>query len=209
MNFNKHSSTGDSRRSESIIIALLFILIIIVLAISQSFLLERSQQTLIYGPNATFSLIMPKNWEKVWDRGGIIRISKRQKKDYPTTSIVLFNTNCKNGECENNFHPSYTELVEEFNESEHFEINDEWIYLENGYEFTWFSYKMAQEDLKGVLESISWTGLEAPENPSVTVVKIRFANNITTALILNEERSYFGQFEAEEIVKSIRLRNNN
>ncbi|MGI6259632.1 MAG: hypothetical protein ACOYKC_07220, partial [Anaerolineaceae bacterium] len=91
MNSNKHSSTGDSRRSESIIIALLFILIIIVLAISQSFLLERNQQTLIYGPNATFSLIMPKNWEKVWDRGGIIIISKRQNKDYPTTSIVILN----------------------------------------------------------------------------------------------------------------------
>ncbi len=201
---------NDKLSFTNILQLIIVLMLIINLAITQAIDPKSiPQETYVYNPRFTARLPVLPGWQNELVRGGYLVLEKETKKNEPTTTIVIYDEECGEQNCPKTNIPGYDDLQNQFSENPKFKMNSEWVYMHEGKQFTWFSFRAAKE----LLSNTVFEGMYLPElladRPLFTFVNIQQGTTWVTAIIISEEHYIPDQFEAESMIKKLEILHSN
>ena len=201
---------NDKLSFTNILQLIIVLMLIINLAITQAIDPKSiPQETYVYNPRFTARLPVLPGWQNELVRGGYLVLEKETKKNEPTTTIVIYDEECGEQNCPKTNIPGYDDLQNQFSENPKFKMNSEWVYMHEGKQFTWFSFRVAKELLSDpVFEGLYLPEL-LPDRPLFTFVNIQQGTTWVTAIIISEEHYIPDQFEAESMIKKLEILHSN
>lgn len=187
----------------------LIIILLLIISIATNQTKPAPKNTFVVNPRHTVRINLLEGWKTLKVRNSELVIQREAKDEEPTTTIVVYDQQCSEQNCLRTDIPTYEELKNTFTDNHKFKMNSERVYMLEGKEYSWFSFRITKELFSNPVFEGFYLPEIIPNKPLFTFVNVQQGMTLVTAVIITDALYTYHQFEAEEMIKKLEILNSN